>query len=275
MAYLSRESGHQVYYESHGEGSRALLLVHGWGMSGRVWDTVLPDLLGPARRVVVMDHRGCGRSDRDFDDLGINAIAGDVAALVEKLSLDSVVLNGWSLGGAVVVEAAHRLGSRCAGLVLTCGATPIYTQKPDLPLGGTDEDVKGVLAAMSSDRVNFLHGLSQAVCAKPVGEPVERWLWQIFLEASPQAASTLGELAALDQRSILTGLDMPILTYVGSEDGFVAPPIGRWLGENHPNTMTVEMKGVGHAPFIEEREQYVGALVDFLAALKKDGRDWA
>lgn len=269
MAYMDTADGGQVYFESYGEGAQTLLLVHGWGMSGRVWDPVLPELLQGGCRVVVMDHRGCGRSDRDFHDLGIDAIAGDVIALVQKLGLESVVLNGWSLGGAVVVEAAHRLGSICSGLVLTCGASPIYTQKPGLALGGTDEDMRDTLAALAADRVNFLHGLSQAVCAKPVGENIEQWFWQIFLQASPCAAATLGELAVLDQREILCGLDLPILSYVGSEDGFVAPDICRWLGDNHQRTRAVEYEGVGHAPFIEERELYLQDLLAFLADISK------
>ena len=57
-------------------------------------------------RVVLIDHRGCGESSKDFADMGIEAIAGDVVALVEHLGLSKVVLNGWSLGGSVVVAAA-------------------------------------------------------------------------------------------------------------------------------------------------------------------------
>ena len=267
MSYLTREDGKQVYYESYGAGDSALLLIHGWGMSGRSWDHVVPALVDAGHRLVLIDHRGCGKSDKDFSDLSIGAIAGEVVALVETLGLSGVVLNGWSLGGAVAVEAADRLGDVCRGLVLTGGATPVYTQKPDFPHGGTDEDMAGTLAALAADRVNFLHGLSQAVCVKPVGENIEHWFWQTFLEASPLAGASLGELAQLDQREMLAGLGMPILSFVGSQDGFVAPPICRWVGENNPNARVVEFEGVGHAPFIEEKEAYLNALLEFLGEL--------
>ena len=270
MGYLSREENKQVYYESHGVGDAAIVLVHGWGMSGRTWDHVVPALVDAGHRVVLMDHRGCGQSDKDFADIGIAAIAGDLVALVEKLRLKSVVLNGWSLGGAVVVEAAVRLGAACKGLVLTCGATPTYVQKPDFPHGGTEEDMAGTLAALAADRVNFLHGLSQAVCVKEVSPNIERWFWQIFLQASPLAGQTLGELAGLDQRRELAGLDMPILSFVGSEDGFVAPPICRWIGENHDRAKVVEFEGVGHAPFIEAQARYTEELLAFLAGVIGD-----
>ncbi len=267
MSYLSREDNKQVYYESHGDGDSTVLLVHGWGMSGRTWDHVTPALVAAGHRVVLVDHRGCGESDKDFADLSIKAIAGDVVALVRELGLSSVVLNGWSLGGAVVVEAADQLGDVCKGLVLTGGATPVYTQKPDFPHGGTDEDMAGTLAALAADRVNFLKGLSQVVCVKEVSPDIEHWFWQIFLQASPLAGQSLGELAQLDQRVQLAALQMPILSFVGSEDGFVAPPICRWVGENNPNARVVEFEGVGHAPFIEEQQAYLEELQAFLGSL--------
>ena len=186
------------------------------------------------------------------------------SCIVDSLGLDRVILNGWSLGGAVVVEAASRLGSRCQGMVLTGGATPAYVQKADFPYGGTADDMAATLAALADDRVNFLHGLSKVVCAREVGEQIEDWLYRIFLEASPLAGATLGELATLDQRELLLALDLPILSFVGSEDGFVAPDIGRWVGEHHARAQVVEYEGVGHAPFIEERAAYLEALLAFI-----------
>lgn len=266
MAYLERDNG-RVYYEDHGKGKRAIFLLHGWGMSVRVWDTVMLRLLEEGYRVVLMDHRGCGESDKDFDDMSIGAIAGDALSLIEALDLPRVVVNGWSLGGAVAVEAAHRLAERCEGLALTCGASPIYTQKPDLALGGTSADMAATVQAMSDDRITFLDGLSKAVCAKPVGASIEHWMWRMFTQSSPRAISTLAELDTLDQRAILAGLELPILSYVGGQDGFVAPDICRWVGDNNANARLVEMPECGHAPFVEERVRYLEELVGFLDTL--------
>ena len=265
MAYLTTDCDKNVYYEDYGSGSSAVLLIHGWGFSCRAWDNTLPALLAAGHRVVMIDHRGCGRSDKDFADMGILAIAGDVVALVAKLGLESVVLNGWSLGGAVAVEAADRLGERCTGLALTGGATPIYTQKPDFQAGGTDADMAGTVAALQADRIGFLAGLSHAVCAVDVGEPLVSWMWQVFCEASPMAHVTLGQLAQLDQRQQLAALGMPIISFVGSADVFVAPEICRWVGEHNANARVVEYEGVGHAPFVEVAERYNTDLLAFLA----------
>jgi non-heme chloroperoxidase len=267
MARLAVDGSKSIYFEDLGAGDTALVLIHGWGMSGRCWDGILKPLLEHGLRVVTMDHRGCGRSDHDFADLSIDAIAGDVAALVDELNLKSVILNGWSLGGAVATKAAFLLGSRCSALVLTAGASPIYTQKPDLPLGGTAEDVAGVVAAMDDDRVTFLAGLAHAVCAKPISDAMLTWMGDAFIASAARASSTLGELAHIDQREMLLGLDMPVLSYICGQDGFVAPEISRWVADNHPRAKGIEFPDSGHAPFIEERADYVSTLVEFARAV--------
>ena len=90
----------------------------------------------------------------------------------------------------------------------------------------------------------------------------------MFLGASPLAGATLGELGASDQRQTLLGLDLPILSVFGSDDGFVAPDICRWVGDNHPRARNVEFEGVGHAPFIEEREGYLKAVLEFAGGIQ-------
>ena len=125
----------------------------------------------------------------------------------------------------------------------------------------------GTLAGLAQDRVNFLQGLSQVICAKEVGANIENWFWQIFLQSSPLAAQTLGELASLDQRELLAGLAMPILSFVVDQDGFVAPDICRWVGTHNSNAKVVEFEGVGHAPFIEAQDEYLKALTQFASEL--------
>ncbi|MEM8496766.1 MAG: alpha/beta hydrolase [Pseudomonadota bacterium] len=264
MAYLAREQGQNVYYEDYGTGDKAIVLIHGWGMGVRTWDYTLPALNAAGHRVVLIDHRGCGKSDKDFNDMSINSIAGDVCALVEELGLASVVLNGWSLGGAVAVAAADTLGDRCAGVALTCAATPLYLQRDDFPHGGTEEAMAGTVAGLDADRVNFLMGLSQGVCATEVGPVVEQWMWEIFMEASPLAVATIAELGPLDQRDTLAGLNVPIVSFVGAKDVVVDPEICRSVSRFNSMANVVEFEESGHAPFIDEAERYNNELLAFL-----------
>ena len=266
MSHLAREDGKQVYYEDYGSGDAAVILVHGWGAGVRAWDYSLPALVEAGHRVVLLDHRGCGQSSKDFADVSVEAIASDVVALVDQLGLKRVVLNGWSLGGAIVVAAAAELGERCSALVLTCGATPCYLQKPDYPHGGTDEALAETLAAMAADRVNFLATLSAGVCASEVSPQVVDWMWGMFLQSSPLAARSLGALGPLDQRETLRALDVPILSFVGGLDAVVDPAVCRSVADYAKDVTVVECQASGHAPFIDEGELYHRELLGFIAA---------
>ena len=266
MSSLARENGKQVYFEDYGEGDSAIVLIHGWGTTVRTWDYTLPALAQAGYRVVMLDHRGCGQSSKDFADMSIEAIAGDVVALVEQLGLARVVLNGWSLGGAVAVAAAAELGERCTGVVLTCAATPCYLQKPDYAFGGTEEAMAETQAAMAADRVNFLAALSGGICAAEVSPQVVDWMTGMFLQSSPLAASSLGDLAPLDQRDMLASLRVPVLSYVGAQDAVVDPAVCRSVSDYAADVTLVECADSGHAPFIEEKALYDGELLKFLSA---------
>ncbi|NKB32649.1 MAG: alpha/beta fold hydrolase [Pseudomonadales bacterium] len=265
MAYLERDAGKRIYFEDYGAGDSAVVLVHGWGASLRTWDFNLNAIRVAGHRVVLLDHRGCGSSDKDFSDFSVEAIAGDVTAMVDHLNLSKVILNGWSLGGSVVVQVAHDLGARCAGVFLTCGATPAYLKKSDYPHGGEEEALAATMEAMEGNRAEFLWGLTQGVAAKPLGDQTLHWIWQIFMEGSPAAGASLAALGPLDQRSILANLNCPILSCLGTEDVVVDPDIPRSVANLNANARTHEFEGCGHAPHMEDAAAYNKLLLEFIS----------
>ena len=89
------------------------LLVHGLASNARLWDGVAADLAGRGHRVVAVDQRGHGRSDKPDDGYDFETVCADLAALIGTLGLDRPVVVGQSWGGNVVVE----LGARHAEIV--------------------------------------------------------------------------------------------------------------------------------------------------------------
>lgn len=267
MAYLSVDGG-RIYFEHFPVGQLTVVLSHGWGMGARVWDGTVAFLQDAGVGVLTYDHRGCGASDKDFRDVSIEALGSDLARLCEHLNLSAAVLNGWSLGGAVVVDAAARLGSAVAGLVSTCGATPRFTRCADFAHGGAPEDVAATVAALRADRVNFLKTLYfQGVFARDVGDDIKHWCWQIALQTSPAADASLGALATLDQRALLGEIDAPALVVVGGRDTVVAPEIGRAAATQLRSAELIEMSDCGHAPFLEDPASYNAALLRFIRSV--------
>lgn len=267
MARFDVGDGRSVYFEHHRGEKLPVVLIHGWAMSGRIWAGTVEALKADGHAVIVVDHRGCGQSDRDFDDLSVGAIASDVAGIVRGCGVEACVLNGWSLGGAVAVEAARMLGDQAAGVVLTCGASPRFVRSDDFPHGGEPGALDATAQAMAADRAGFFRGLAEGVCARQVSAATIDWMWNAFVDSGPDALDSLRSLAAVDQRETLAALDVPLLSIIGSNDAILDPEIGRIAAGIAPKGQCATMEGCGHAPFIEDAPAYLAALRGFLASL--------
>lgn len=266
MAYLDTDDGGRVYYEHHRAPKLPVVLIHGWGMSGDYWASAVEALLADGHGAITVDHRGCGRSDRDFTDMSIDAIARDVAAIVERCELPRVALNGWSLGGAVAVTAAGLLGERIAGLVLTCGASPRYVQGEGFAHGGTADDVLGIGAAITADRPGFFRALAEGASGEGASEAMIGWVERGFLATGPRASTTLAGLATLDQRDLLASFDFPVLSIGGARDSIADPAIAGFAA-NCAKDGTLLTLDTGHSPQLEAPSVYNEALLDFVRKL--------
>ena len=260
--------GSHLYYEFTQGNDTCVVLSHGYGMSGEAWQATTSQLVAAGYSVLTYDQRCCGRSGMDFDDVTISAQGSDIAALCDHLKLQNIVLNGWSLGGAIVVDAASKLDTRVAGLVLTGGATPRYTQAEGFPHGGQAADVLGTVAAIRADRQTFLKGLYyEGVFVAAVDESVKERCYQIALQADPAADDSLGDLAELDQRDLMAALTCPALIIHGLNDGVVPIDIGRFAHSLLAHSTLHEIDDCGHAPFLEHPAEYHGQLLDFLKGI--------
>ncbi|MDB5339176.1 MAG: catD [Planctomycetaceae bacterium] len=105
-----------IRYEVHGAGEPTLVFIHGWCCDRTFWQPQL-DHFAKSRRVVAIDLGGHGASGLGRKNWSMAAFGKDVAAVVDKLQLKSVVLVGHSMGGPVMLEAAPLLKERLVGLV--------------------------------------------------------------------------------------------------------------------------------------------------------------
>lgn len=266
MAFLETDGGTVHYDHYRADHGTTMVLIHGWGMSGDYWNSAVEALADAGVGAIVVDHRGCGRSDRDFADMSIEAIAGDVAAIVERSGVDRVVLNGWSLGGAVAVAAAGRLGDRVAGLVLTCAASPRYTQADGFPHGGKAEDVEGIAGAITADRAGFFRVLAKGAAAEGANPALTDWFERGFLASGPRASKTLLDLTTLDQRDLLASFAFPVLS-IGGEKDTIADPAIAGFAANCARNGRLLMMDTGHSPHLEDPARYNAAIVEFMESL--------
>ncbi len=120
--------GIRIHAVDRGEGSPAVVLLHGYLSSTAIWDRALEGL-APHRHAVALDLPGCGYSDRPADaPYDLPWLADVVLAALDELDPGPLVLGGHSLGAAVAIHAAARAPGRLAGLVLV--SPPAYAPPP-------------------------------------------------------------------------------------------------------------------------------------------------
>ena len=99
-------NGLEMYYEVHG-GGEPLILLHGGVGAIEMFGEVLP-LLAEGRQVIAADLQAHGRTAAIDRSLSYEAMADDVAALIEHLDLEKADIMGYSLGGGVALQTAIR-----------------------------------------------------------------------------------------------------------------------------------------------------------------------
>lgn len=103
MPYFDHD-GCSLHYEEYGRGA-PVLLVHGLGSSCQDWEYQIP-ALAAQYRVIVVDVRGHGRSDKPRERYSMPGFSADIEALLEHLQLGPVHLVGLSMGGMIGFQLA-------------------------------------------------------------------------------------------------------------------------------------------------------------------------
>jgi pimeloyl-ACP methyl ester carboxylesterase len=127
---LSLRSGVRLRVAESGPvGGTTVVLLSGWGASLYMFRHALDVLPRQGMRVLAVDLRGFGLSERPIatGSYRLEAYMGDVAALLDDLDADRVILGGQSMGGGVALHYALRASSRLRGVVLInpVGLVPI------------------------------------------------------------------------------------------------------------------------------------------------------
>jgi len=217
----------QLHYEDHGSGP-AVVLIHGWPLSGRSWEKQIPALLADGFRVITYDRRGFGQSSQPASGYDYNVLAQDLNAVVAKLSLEDFALVGFSMGGGEVARYVGRYGTkRVRQAVFISAVTPYLRKAADNPEGVEPKVFDEIQEAIAEDRPAFLTSFFKSFYnlrggpAKEISEEAVRAGWITAVNASPigtaQCVGAWGE----DFRADLKKLDRPALVVHGTADSIV------------------------------------------------------
>ncbi|GAC1617564.1 MAG: alpha/beta hydrolase [Ktedonobacteraceae bacterium] len=235
-------AGHQLHYRIYGRGS-PLVLLHGYGVSGQMWQRSIP-YLAQQKQVVVVDLPGHGKSTLP-GPWRLREIAPLLATWLQQMHLSPVTLLGHSMGGAIAVHLTTSAPELVERLILVNAAV--------LPLQATVP----VLSVRSLRSMTQWGGGSYPLALlRDVLKPRPRLLWQ--------AAQ---EMAHSDFRAELTTLaatNIPTLLIWGERDLLLPLASGQELSHVLPCATFITMPRSGHRPPLSEPEKFSRLVLDFL-----------
>jgi 3-oxoadipate enol-lactonase len=256
--------GVSLAVEVRGEGP-TILFVHGYPFDRSIWREQIDALDGYRR--IAPDLRGMGQSDAPDLGYGMALYAADLAALLDALGVDQVILCGLSMGGYVAFEFLRQWRSRVRGLVLM--STRAEADAPEVRRARD--------AAAATARERGTAAVSDAMVPKILapstmaGRPeiVERV--RALMAATP-VAGMIGALGAMRDRAgsetlLPTLAGIPTLVVVGAADILTPPDQARAMAEAIPGARLAIIPGAGHLPPVEQPAATTESLREFLRAL--------
>jgi pimeloyl-ACP methyl ester carboxylesterase len=250
----------KLYYYEEGKGP-PLLLIHGFGASTYTWRHVAPGL-AKSYRVIAVDLKGFGQSDKPFDGrYSVFDQADLLAQLIEDKDLHNLTLVGHSFGGGVALllalEADHRLEGRIAKLVLLDSIAypqniPVFFRLLDVPLVSQ----LGVRMVPPSVQTRVALRIAYFDDSKIDPDEVETYAAPLKTAAGKHAIIHSArqimpdDLARISER--YKSIELPTLIVWCDHDRIVPLEVGLKLRRTLPNSTLRLVEDCGHMPQEEQ-----------------------
>ena len=257
MPFAVGPRGARIWYRVTGDRGDDVVLVQGLGLSSRFWfdqpDILAGDVEHP-HRVLSLDNRGTGKSDKPRPPYRMSEMADDVIAAMDAAKMRRAVIVGISMGGMIAQHVALRHPSRVDGLVL-------LATTPGLPHGRLPR-LRDLATLLSMPLVVRRRG-AQALAPillddahlADAKELMREWPAALREEPIPFRAF-LGQFAGVLMHSTgfrLKKLDVPAVV-VGAEHDVLVPPVNaRKLASLIPGA-ELELLGAGHGIPLTDRD---------------------
>jgi len=252
-----------LYYETGGQGE-PLLLIHGLGSSVRDWENQVPFFTG-SYRVIALDLRGHGRSDKPPGPYSSPMFADDIAGLIRSLGIAPAHVVGLSLGGFIACQLAvdHAQLVRTLTVVNSLPALPHDTISDRLKVSST------LVLRRFIARLFGMRTLGRLLSRKLFPRADQKALRQLFIErwSENDRQAYLSSLATVSDWSLEDRLDSiacPTCMMSGEHD-FFPLALKQYYAAKFPDARVVVIPNSGHFSPMDEPEQFNQAVMGFLS----------
>jgi len=268
--FATTRDGIKLRYEIRGEGA-PLALVMGFSGSMRGWNESFLELLEPRFKLILIDNRGTGESDKPEQPWTMDTMASDVAAVLDAAKLPRTHVFGVSMGGMIAQTYALTYPGRVRGLILgctNCGRTASVAAKPD-DLANLMPDPK--LTPIEQGQRAMTVVLSRGFLGSNAGR---EFLMRMAAEYGSYPVTPLHTFAhqgaaigGFDSHSRLGEIKMPTLIVHGDDDLIVPFGNAEVLQKQIAGAKLHKIKGAGHMFWVEAPEEVARGITAFLSAL--------
>ncbi|MBC7536085.1 MAG: alpha/beta hydrolase [Ferruginibacter sp.] len=260
-----------IYYEDSGKG-KPVVFIHGWPLSGSMWEYQVTQLPQQGLRCITYDRRGFGNSDRPFTGYDYNTLAGDLKALLDQLDLKDVTLVGFSMGGGEIAKYFSLYGgARVSKVVLVSAVVPYMLQTADNPNGVPQEEFDKMAKGMMDDRPAFMESFNKdffgvSLTNHPVSTAFLQNSLTRVMDASPIATLECAKsFSATDFRQDVSKINVPTLIIHGDKDKIVPmDATGKEAFKMIEGALFVVYKDAPHGLWFTDKEKLNQDLVDFI-----------
>jgi pimeloyl-ACP methyl ester carboxylesterase len=267
--YITTNDGVKIYYEAKGKG-KPLVMIHGWSCSGRYFDWNF-DELAKSCRVIRLDLRGHGQSDKPTWGYTMPRMAKDVYDLIEALKLEDVTLLGWSMGGAVIWAYHQLFGNEHLSKMVIVDQSPAQYLAPDWQWcqpGCYDQvSLEMLHLNMQYNERATAEGVAAACLAegrKATEEETNFFAGEMMKSPYWVKYWSMRDHTNHDWRSQLPQIKLPTLVCVGRKSMIFNWRGSAEVGKLIPNAKTVFFENSGHMLFYEEAAKFNREVANFV-----------
>ncbi len=271
MVFVDAKDGTKLHVKDLGEG-RPVILIHGWPLTGDMFEYQTLALLEAGFRVITYDRRGFGQSGHPSTGYDYDTFADDLAAVIDGLELGSVSLVGFSMGGGEIARYLSRHGASKVSKAVLVASVAGYLLKDESNPDGVDASVfEGMKKDIRKDRFDFLHSFAKTFygvgfVSSPVSQGVLDWSFILGVMASPKATiDCVDAFGKTDFRPDFAAFTIPTLVIHGTGDKTVPiDPTGRAAANAISGAKLIEYEGEPHGLFATVPERLNEDLIQFL-----------
>lgn len=272
-------TGHgEVAYAAWGCGPTTIVIL--WGLVSNLEVALeepraraLLDALAARHRVVMLDRRGTGLSERVGVRPDAAAAAEDIESVLDHLGVSRAWLFGSSVGGTLALDFALRQPRRSAGLLLF-GTSASGAWSEDTPWALREQDVEPWVQRLTDPA--WHDSTLRRFAPSAANDPwVRSWYARLLRQAGSRlgTAAALREYRALDLRERIGALRLPTLVLQRRGDRVVPFAAGRRLGAAIAGARFVALEGDDHFLWHGDHDAVRRAVSDFVAEHERGATD--